>query len=394
MLSKKTMDIVKSTAPVLAQHGKTITSVFYRNMFAAHPELLNIFNHANQARGRQQAALANTVYAAAEHIHDLSVILPAVKVIAHKHRALGVRAEHYPIVGEHLLGAIKEVLGDAATDDILKSWEEAYGVIADVFINMEAEMYEAAANTPGGWDGFRKFIVKDKVKESDNITSFYLVPEDGGAIPDYKPGQYINLRASVPGEEYLFNRQYSLSRAPTPDAFRISVKKETDNDPNGRFSVHLHDDVNVGDSLELTVPAGAFYLDLQSKSPVTLISGGVGITPLFSMLETLSKEDPGRSVSLIQCNRNRQVRPFAEQIQQAIERMSDAKHVTYFSDEGDGFLTAEQLKEHMVPDSDVFVCGPVPFLQHVLDLLADAGVPNDKVNFEFFGPTVNLEEMQ
>lgn len=394
MLSKKTMDIVKSTAPVLAEHGKTITSVFYRNMFAAHPELLNIFNHANQARGRQQAALANTVYAAAEHIHDLSPLLPAVRVIAEKHRALGVRAEHYPIVGTHLLGAIKEVLGDAATDDILQSWKEAYGVIADVFISVEKDMYEKAAHQPGGWDGFRKFVVKDKVKESDNITSFYLTPADGKAIPEYKPGQYINIRSSIPGEEFLFNRQYSLSCAPNSEAFRISVKRETDNDPNGRFSVYLHNDVKVGDALDVTAPAGAFYLDACCKSPVTLISGGVGITPLFAMLESLSKKDPSREVSVVQCSRNRNLHPFDTSIKQAIENMQNAKHVAYFSEEGDGFLTTEQLKQHLVPGSDVFLCGPVPFLQHVLNLLAQLGVPKEKVHFEFFGPSVNMEEMQ
>ncbi|NQD67191.1 nitric oxide dioxygenase, partial [Bacillus haikouensis] len=135
MLSQKTIDIVKSTAPVLEVKGTEITSVFYKNLFAAHPELLNIFNHVNQKKGRQQTALANTVYAAAQHIDQLEALLPAVKQIAHKHRSLGVKPEHYPIVGEHLLGAIKEVLGDAATDEIIQAWADAYGVIAGVFID-------------------------------------------------------------------------------------------------------------------------------------------------------------------------------------------------------------------------------------------------------------------
>ena len=87
-------------------------------MFETHPQLLNIFNQANQQKGRQQTALANTVYAAAQYIDQLEVLLPAVKQIAHKHRSLVVKPEHYPIVGEHLLKAIKEVLGDAATDGV------------------------------------------------------------------------------------------------------------------------------------------------------------------------------------------------------------------------------------------------------------------------------------
>ena len=141
-LSKKTIDIIKSTVPVLEVHGVTITSVFYKNMFTNHPELLNIFNHANQSQGRQQVALANMVYAAAQHIDRLEAVLPAVKQVAHKHRSLGVKPEHYPIVGEYLLGAIKEVLGEAATEEIIGAWAEAYGVIAQVFIDIEDDMYE------------------------------------------------------------------------------------------------------------------------------------------------------------------------------------------------------------------------------------------------------------
>ena len=99
MLSQETINIIKSTVPVLEEHGKTITTVFYKNMFEAHPELLNIFNHANQSQGRQQTALANTVYAAAANIDNLGAILPAVVQIAHKHKSLGITEDQYPIVG-------------------------------------------------------------------------------------------------------------------------------------------------------------------------------------------------------------------------------------------------------------------------------------------------------
>src|SRR5690625_4510739 len=149
-LSNETIKTVKATAPVLAEHGKTITSVFYEKMFKNHPELLNIFNKTNQVKGEQQEALANMVYAAAENIDQLEVILEDVKLAAHKHRGLNVRPEHYPIVGKHLLLAIKEVLGDAATDEIMTAWEKAYNVIAQVFIDIEAEMYKEAKEQKGG----------------------------------------------------------------------------------------------------------------------------------------------------------------------------------------------------------------------------------------------------
>ncbi len=203
MLSQKTIEIIKSTVPVLEVKGTEITTVFYKNLFTNHPELLNIFNHANQQKGRQQTALANTVLAAATYIDKLETIIPVVKQIAQKHRSLLVKPEHYPIVGEHLLGAIKEVLGEAATEEIICAWADAYGVIADVFINIEKEMYDNAATQKGGWAEFKEFKVIEKVKESDVITSFYLVPNDNSVVPTFKAGQYITVRSKVPGENFF-----------------------------------------------------------------------------------------------------------------------------------------------------------------------------------------------
>src|SRR4029453_7661821 len=165
ILSAKSIQIIKSTVPVLEIHGVTITKRFYQLLFTNHPELLNLFNHANQKQGRQQTALAKAVYAAALHIDNLAAIIPVVKQIGHKHRSLGVKAEHYPVVGKYLLMAIKDVLGDAATDDILNAWAEAYGIIADAFISIEKEMYVEAHSQAGGWEGFRVFRVERKEKE-------------------------------------------------------------------------------------------------------------------------------------------------------------------------------------------------------------------------------------
>lgn len=211
LLKPETINIIKSTVPVLEIHGEAVTKRFYERLFKAHPELLNIFNHANQKKGRQQAALANAVYAAAANIDNLSAIIPVVKQIGHKHRSLGVKAEHYPIVGENLLAAMKDVLGDAATPEILGAWKEAYGVIADAFISVEDEMYQEAENQPGGWRDFKPMRVERKVKESEVITSFYLTADDSTSLPAYESGQYISVRVKIPGEEYTHTRQYSLS---------------------------------------------------------------------------------------------------------------------------------------------------------------------------------------
>lgn len=187
MLTPSTMATVKVTAPVLAEHGYTIIRRFYERLFQAHPELKNLFNMRHQERGEQQRALAAAVFAYATHVDNLPALSTPVERITHKHASLNVQPEHYPIVGEHLLGAIKDVLGDAATPAILSAWVEAYGELADIMIKAEAALYAEAAARPGGWRGWRNFVVRQKREESEVITSFFLEPEDGRPISDFKP---------------------------------------------------------------------------------------------------------------------------------------------------------------------------------------------------------------
>lgn len=145
MLDGKTIEIIKSTVPALKEHGLEITKTFYKNMFEQNPEIVPMFDMGRQENGSQPKALAMTVLAAAQNIDSLTKILPAVEKIAVRHCDCGVKEEHYPIVGKHLLGAIKEVLKDAATDEVLAAWAKAYEVIAKVFIEKEKEIYASRA---------------------------------------------------------------------------------------------------------------------------------------------------------------------------------------------------------------------------------------------------------
>ena len=390
MLSEETRTIIKSTAPVLEDHGVTITTRFYQRLFEEHPELLNIFNHANQAQGRQQTALAKTVYAAAIHIDNLAEIMPAVIQIGHKHVSLGVKSEHYPIVGAHLLLAMKEVLGDAATDEIIQAWSDAYGVIADAFISVEKSMYQKTAAQENGWIYFKDFTVARKVKESEVITSFYLKPADGSNVPKYTPGQYISVRVLIPGEKYTMIRQYSLSQASKPDEFRISVKREADNDPNGVVSNYLHKEIEAGGQLEASAPAGVFVLDETKKSPVAFISGGVGITPMMSMFESVAISSPERKTTFLHGARNRSQHAFDEDIRQYAEGMHDVTYRTVYSDEPDGFITRALLEETVDPTGEAYVCGPVPFMVSMIRELRNIGMPEDHIHYEFFGPAMDM----
>lgn len=404
MLQPKTIEIIKSTVPVLAEHGVAITSRFYGNLFKKHPELLNIFSHAHQREGRQPAALAGAVYAAAAHIDNLPAILPAVELIAHKHRSLGVKAEHYPVVGENLLVAIKEVLGDAATDEIINAWGEAYGVIADVFISVERKMYEQAEQQPGGWAGFRPFVVARKVPESDLITSFHLKPADGGPLASFEPGQYISFQIAIPGEEYTHMRQYSLSDAPGQGHYRISVKREDSSDkPEGKASTYLHRQVKEGDTLLVSAPAGEFTLDRKSDRPVVLIGGGVGLTPLISMLNTLARDQPARPVTFIHAALSGRVQAMAEHVAATARDHAQVKSYVVLEHPTDedrarkafhkeGRIDQAWLQSVLpTVDADFYFCGPAPFMRVVRDALRGLGAAPERLHFEYFGPATDLD---
>ncbi|WP_270181021.1 NO-inducible flavohemoprotein [Alkalihalobacillus sp. CinArs1] len=400
MLSPKTIATIKSTVPVLEVHGNAITTRFYDMLFTNHPELLNIFNHANQKQGRQQQALANAVYAAAKHIDQLESILPVVKQVAHKHRSLGVKPEHYPIVGEYLLKAIKEVLGDAATDEILSAWEEAYGVIASVFIDVEEEMYKEAEAQVGGWRNDRTFVVERKEQESDVITSFYLKPVDGRPLAPFKPGQYISVKVNIPGDTYTHIRQYSLSDVQGKPYYRISVKKEENpTKPDGIVSNFLHEGVKEGDTLSVTAPAGDFYLE-EGTNPIVLLSGGVGITPLMSMVKASATQN--RNTTFIHAAINGNVHAFDKEVR-ALDHSALDYYTCYESPTSEdrrmglfnkeGYVTGEWLKEILTFDQEThyYFCGPLAFMKAVREALESLGVKEEQMHYEFFGPAVALE---
>ncbi|TCS94884.1 NO-inducible flavohemoprotein [Hazenella coriacea] len=403
MLSPKTIEIVKQTVPFLREHREQITTLFYEQMFQEHPELYNIFNITHQKEKSQPRALADTVYAAAANIDDLSSILPVVKRIAYKHRSIGVQPDQYPIVGKHLLAAIKEVLGDAATDEILNAWKETYQVLADVFIEVEKDMYKQA-NEQAGWQLFRDFLVVKKVKESDVITSFYLQPTDGEKLAPFQPGQYTSVKVHVPGQPYEQIRQYSLSASPHSDTYRISVKREEGRNghPEGLISSYLHDHIKEGSILPITPPAGDFVLDQEIDTPVVLLAGGVGITPLMSMFETLLKTQPQRPVTLIHATINGSVQAFKKQIEQASQLPQVNIHFCYeqpteqdelhplFSKKG--YIDEEWLRT-IVPtvEADFYFCGPVPFMRAVKQALENMEVAPERIHYEFFGPALQIE---
>lgn len=399
-LDRETIEIVKSTVPVLEENGVAITSRFYQLLFQNHPELKNIFNQSNQRKGDQPQALANAVYAAAANIDQLENILPVVKQVGHKHRSLNIKPEHYPIVGENLLKAMQDVLKKGATEEVISAWTKAYGVIADAFISVEKEMYEEAANKPGGWTGYRDFRVIQKVKESDVITSFYLKPADNGLLPAYEAGQYITVKVNIPSIPYTCQRQYSLSCKPNGEYFRISVKKEDGRagNPDGVVSTFLHESVEEGDIIELSAPAGDFVLN-HEKKPLVLISGGVGLTPLTSMFETAIDTQPDREIYYIHAAQNERVHALKDHVTQLAASKENVHRLTVYEKAEDentcdkiGFIDLEWLQS-VVPtkEASFYFCGPTPFMKAINKALKEWGVNEEDIHYEFFGPQGDLE---
>ena len=402
MLDNATRELVKATVPVLQQHGVTLTRHFYARMFAHHPELMPVFNQTSQKTGSQQQALAMAVLAYAEHIDHPEVLLPVLKLIANKHVSLGIRAEHYAIVGKHLLASIKEVLGDASSDALINAWAAAYTQLADILIAQEQQLYQHAVNQEGGWSGWRSFIVEKKIKESDEITSFYLKPRDGGKVPLYAAGQYISVKLPVPSMEMTQIRQYSLSAAPGKATLRISVKNErgTTSRPRGVVSSVLHDSVEEGHLIDVAPPMGDYYLHEDRDTPVVLISAGVGITPHWAMLERLIETRSPRQILLIHACRHGGVHGFKQQLQQwrqapiascvlntivYYEKPRDSDRLASDYDRSGRLQLDELASSHLPPDADYYLCGPVAFMQEQIGNLKRLGIDPLKIHSEAFG---------
>ncbi|MFL6446926.1 MAG: NO-inducible flavohemoprotein [Bryobacteraceae bacterium] len=396
---------VQATVPVLREHGERITGVFYSQMCEAHPELLNIFNLANQRDGGQARSLAASILTYAAHIDRLDQLGGMVEQIAHKHVSLDILPEHYPIVGEHLLGAIKTVLGEAATPQILEAWAAAYEQLAEIMIGREKQLYDEAANQPGGWRGFKPFIVKQKQQESERITSFYLSPKDGMRLPPFKPGQYLAVKIQVPESEFEQIRQYSLSALPNGDYYRISVKRESAPDqaaPHGQISNYLHDHVKEGDTVFVHAPAGHFAINEGSDAPVVLISGGVGITPALCMLQHLAQQQR-REVLFVHATTNRAHCAFREEVFTLTEKYPLVRSLIYYEhpEQTDpstadydhaGRISAKTLGQYLpAGDAEYYYCGPIGFMNLLTTILDALRVPLARRYSEAFAPDPSFD---
>lgn len=401
-LTPKQVQVVKATIPALQEHGIAITSLFYERLLHDHPQLKNIFNTSHQATGEQPAALAHAVWAYATNIENPEALKTAISRIGHKHVSIGVTKDLYPVVGEGLLAAIKEVLGDAADESVVDAWGAAYQQLAGYFTDFESSLYRQADATPGGWRGWRKFFISKKVPESDEIISFHLTPVDKGALPSYQPGQFLSVKCFVPELGVYQPRQYSLSDVPNGEYFQISVKREfaAGKRPAGHISNVLHESLPEGCEVDVSMPFGDFVLDINATTPVVLISGGVGLTPMMSMLKTVTEQGNPRRVVFVHAVRSGRVHAMKDTLAQIMARNPQVSRAIFYEDAGDkdkkgvdydfvGRVELDKIKDTVVlPDADYYICGPSPFMNAQNKTLQDLGVKEDRIHMEVFGAPI------
>ncbi|HHA6570443.1 TPA: globin domain-containing protein [Staphylococcus aureus] len=379
MLTEQEKDIIKQTVPLLKEKGTEITSIFYPKMFKAHPELLNMFNQTNQKRGMQSSALAQAVMAAAVNIDNLSVIKPVIMPVAYKHCALQVYAEHYPIVGENLLKAIQDVTGLEEHDPVIQAWAKAYGVIADVFIQIEKEIYDQMM-----WIGFKPFKITNIKQESEDIKSFTVETEEYD-FSEFTPGQYITVDVSSDKLPYRAKRHYSIVSG-EKNHLTFGVKRDVTTEHEGEVSTILHDEIKEGDMINLAAPVGGFVLE-NTTEPQLFLGSGIGVTPLVAMYEAASAK--GLDTQMVQVAENEQHLPFKDNFNSIASHDDNAKLYTHLKDK-QGYIGTEELQAFLANKPEIYICGGTKFLQSMIEALKSLNYDMDRVHYETFIPRLSV----
>ncbi len=240
---------------------------------------------------------------------------------------------------------------------------------------------------------FESYYVDRIIRESTTIKSFYLKRVDGKELDTYLPGQFVTVQVQPNNGKEILTRNYTLSDAPGKDYYRLTIKREE----HGKVSQHFHDILNPWDRIKMSKPTGNFYLSNATGKPVVLLSGGVGITPMISMLEYILKQQDARPVYFIHSSLNMKVQPFSKWLRHIATKM-DNVHLTIshtfpgasekkgLDHDHKGLLSKEYL-ETILPQgkAEFYLCGPIGFMDTMYTFLNEMGVNDVDIFYEFFG---------
>ena len=381
MLSEKSRPIIEATLPIIAERINDITPDFYRRMFAARPDLMDgMFSRSSQLEGTQPKALAGSIAVFASYIVQNPDSYPdeVLSRVAHKHASLGLKEEEYPTVYKYLFEAIAANLGDLATPEIVEAWTEVYWLMGNALIKLEKGLYASQANDVM----FAPFKLVERKETGENVVVLTFEPADETPMTESKGGQYISI--VVPARDGLRQaRQYTLLPS-EKNQRRIGVKL----DPNGEMTSILHE-LEVGAVVEISNPYGDLTLEGfgDPEAPLYLFSAGIGTTPMLSFLSELIEKGSQRPVTVVHADRSLDTWPLREELTELVNKLPNARLISFIEGEGGDFAGRVDVSKLDVPsDANVYLCGPLPFMQGVRSALVEAGVPGKNINYEIFGP--------
>jgi uncharacterized protein len=243
------------------------------------------------------------------------------------------------------------------------------------------------------WNGTRKFSVFRKIEVAEGIYSFHLIPHDRKPLPLFKPGQFLTFKIDIPGENKTLYRCYSISSAPNSEYYQVTIKRV----PGGIVSNHFCDHVHEKTILDIQAPRGQFCIELESQKPLVLLAGGVGVTPLLSMIEAVAGEKQKRDIYLFYSSQ-KQKDFIRKEYLQSLPFQHDNISIFFgttqhsIQDEStqvdfSGRLSVEYLKTILPSNNFVFyICGPGQMMENLKNDLLDWKVPGSSIHTEEFGP--------
>lgn len=387
-LPSEQADVIRATLPAVGAAIGDITPNFYNRMFTAHPDLLaNTFNRGNQKQGAQQKALAASVATFATVLVDPDAPTPEqlLSRIGHKHLSVGVVEGQYAVVHKHLFDAIEEVLTpEVFSGAVRDAWDAVYLEMQRVLVDFEKDLYAQNDLTPG--DVFRTVEVTAREERGGNIAVFTVRGKDS-ELPEFRPGQYISVRRTMEdGAGQL--RQYSLINASGHGELSFAARRvdSVDGEPAGEVSNSLWEGLQVGDDLEISLPAGDLTLDTDSDDPVVLISAGIGATPMIGMLAYLAENSSEREILELHANRSADADVFAAERAEYLAALPNSSSVLWYEPEFMDLNGGNGEKVEFPENARFYICGNNPFLLHVRAQLAERGIDNGRVHYELFSP--------
>ncbi|AYJ47315.1 FAD-binding oxidoreductase [Rhodococcus sp. P1Y] len=386
------VDVVRATLPLVGANIDAITQIFYARMFDARPELLrNLFNRGNQAQGAQQRALAASIATYATHLVDPTLPHPdeLLSRIGHKHASLGITADQYSIVYEHLFAAIVDVLGaETVTTEVAEAWDRVYWMMANTLVDLENRLYESAGVVAG--QVFHRGIVTTRTEDPSGAVVIGVTC-DWPELRNNHPGRYVSVGITLPdGARQI--RQYSLISDTDAGEVTFAVKPiaASGGCPAGEVSNWIASRLRTGDLVDISIPFGDLPTAEINTGPTVLISAGIGITPMNGILEHLNNRGTRSEVVVLHADRSPACHPLRARQRQLVDGLPNAVLELWYEEPGDCAdahqgrldLTFVDLPE----GASFYVCGSSGFVQAVRSQLVASGVDQSRVHCELFAP--------